>query len=100
MRKTIIITGAGSGIGAATTKAFLDDGYHVGLIGRRVETLKSTANGHKNALILPCDVADPAAVDKAFAQAMAAWGQLDTLFNNAGIGKQTDLFQHQISRAA
>ena len=61
MRKTIIITGAGSGIGAATTKAFLDDGYHVGLIGRRAETLEATANGHKNALVLPCDVADPGA---------------------------------------
>ncbi len=86
MRKTIIITGAGSGIGAATTKAFLDDGYHVGLIGRRAETLEATANGHKNVLILPCDVADPAAVDSAFTQAMAVWGRLDTLFNNAGIG--------------
>ena len=86
MRKTIIITGAGSGIGAATTKTFLDDGYRVGLIGRRAETLKMTANGHKNALILPCDVADPAAVDSAFAQAMGAWERLDTLFNNAGIG--------------
>ena len=47
---------------------------------------EATANGHKNALILPCDVAGPAAVDGAFAQAIAAWGQLDTLFNNAGIG--------------
>ena len=86
MRNTIIITGAGSGIGAATTKAFLDDGYHVGRIGRRAETLQATASGHENALILPCDVADPAAVDSAFATAMAAWGRLDTLFNNAGIG--------------
>ncbi|MDA8873304.1 SDR family oxidoreductase [Alphaproteobacteria bacterium] len=86
MRKTIVITGAGSGIGAATTKAFLDDGYHVGLIGRRAKTLEATANGHRNALILPCDVTSPAAVDRAFAQAMAAWGRLDTLFNNAGIG--------------
>jgi len=86
MSKTIIITGAGSGIGAATAKAFLDDGYHVGLIGRRVRTLEATANGHKNALILPCDVADSAAVDGTFADAMATWGRLDTLFNNAGIG--------------
>ena len=85
MRKTIIITGAGSGIGATTTKAFLDDGYHVGLIGRRAERLEATANGHKNALILPCDVADPAAVDSAFNNAMTKWGRLDTLFNNAGI---------------
>jgi NAD(P)-dependent dehydrogenase (short-subunit alcohol dehydrogenase family) len=86
MSKTIIITGAGSGIGAATTKAFLDDGYHVGLIGRRTEALEATANGHKNALILPCDVADPNAVESAFANAMASFGRLDTLFNNAGIG--------------
>jgi len=64
----------------------LDDGYHVGLIGRRAETLEATANGYKNALILPCDVTDPAAVDNAFAQAISAWGRLDTLFNNAGIG--------------
>ena len=71
MRKTIIITGAGSGIGAATTKAFLDDGYQVGLIGRRSKTLEAVANGHENALILPCDVADPAAVENAFANAMA-----------------------------
>ena len=84
MRKTIIITGAGSGIGAATTKAFLDDGYHVGLIGRRAETLEATATGHKNALILPCDVADPDAVDKTFASAMAAWGRLDGVWRNSG----------------
>ena len=86
MSKSIIITGAGSGIGAATTKTFLDYGYRVGLIGRRAETLEATANGHKNAVILPCDVADPAAVDNAFAKAIAVWGRLDTLFNNAGIG--------------
>ena len=86
MSKKIIITGAGSGIGAATAKAFLDDGYHVGLIGRRPETLEATAEGHKNALVLPCDVSDPGAVDRAFASAIAAWGRLDTLFNNAGIG--------------
>ena len=73
MSKTIIITGAGSGIGAATTRAFLDEGYHVGLIGRRVEMLEATADGYKNALILPCDVANPAAVENAFADAMAAF---------------------------
>jgi NAD(P)-dependent dehydrogenase (short-subunit alcohol dehydrogenase family) len=86
MSKNIIITGAGSGIGAATTKAFLDGGYRVGLIGRRAETLEATANGHQNAIILPCDVTDPVAVDNVFAKAIAIWGRLDTLFNNAGIG--------------
>lgn len=86
MRKTIIITGAGSGIGAATAEAFLNDGYNVGLIGRRIETLQAVANDHKNALVLPCNIADPAAVDNAFGTAMEKWGRLDTLFNNAGVG--------------
>ncbi|MDC1382713.1 SDR family oxidoreductase [Candidatus Puniceispirillum sp.] len=85
MSKTIIITGAGSGIGAATAKAFLDDNYHVGLIGRRTEMLEDVANGHENALVLSCDVANPDAVDTAFTSALKAWGRIDALFNNAGI---------------
>jgi len=86
MPKTIIITGAGSGIGRATAEAFLEDGYRVGLIGRRVEPLKAAANDHENALILPCDVSKPDEVDAAFDTALNAWGRLDVLFNNAGIG--------------
>ena len=86
MPKTIIITGAGSGIGRAAAETFLADGYKVGLIGRRAETLEATANGQKNALVLPCDVAKPDEVDHAFTTALEAWGRLDVLFNNAGIG--------------
>ena len=86
MAKTIIITGAGSGIGRSTAQAFLDAGYKVGLIGRRQETLDETANGHENALILPCDVSDADAVEAAFSNAFSNWGRLDVLFNNAGIG--------------
>jgi len=86
MNKTIIITGAGSGIGAATAKTFLDSGFKVGLIGRRLETLECAASGHKNALLLPCDVSNPDEVESTFAFALKNWGRLDTLFNNAGIG--------------
>ena len=86
MQKTIIVTGAGSGIGSATANAFLDDGYRVGFLGRRAATLEAVANGHKNALLLPCDVSDQADVDAAFATAISSWGRLDVLFNNAGIG--------------
>jgi len=86
MQKTIIITGAGSGIGRATATAFLDAGYHVGLIGRRTETLEETAAGHANALILPCDVGTPESVEAAFKTARSYWKRLDVLFNNAGIG--------------
>jgi NAD(P)-dependent dehydrogenase (short-subunit alcohol dehydrogenase family) len=86
MQKTIIVTGAGSGIGSDTANAFLGDGYRVGFLGRRAATLEAAANGHENALLLPCDVSNPADVDAAFANAISRWGRLDILFNNAGIG--------------
>jgi NAD(P)-dependent dehydrogenase (short-subunit alcohol dehydrogenase family) len=86
MQKTVIVTGAGSGIGSASATAFLDDGFKVGFLGRNAKTLKAAANGHRNALILPCDVSCPEDVDRAFATAISSWGQLGTLFNNAGIG--------------
>lgn len=85
MGKTIIITGGGSGVGRATAQAFLKDGWRVGLIGRNAETLEETAAGNPEALVLPCDISDEAQVDKAFGEAMSAWGHLDALFNNAGI---------------
>ena len=86
MYKTIIITGAGSGIGRATATAFLDAGWRVGLIGRRQETLEATAGGNNRALTLRCDVGETASVESAFATAREQWGRLDALFNNAGIG--------------
>ena len=85
MTQTILITGAGAGIGRATARAFLAEGWQVGLLGRRAEALEDTAEGHARALILPCDVTDEAAVDAAFDRAVAAWGRLDVLFNNAGV---------------
>ncbi|MFC4671850.1 SDR family oxidoreductase [Seohaeicola nanhaiensis] len=85
MSKTIIITGAGSGIGRACAETFLADGWRVGLIGRRAGALEETAAGDQNALVLPCDVTDEAQVDAAFDKAMEAWGHLDAVFNNAGV---------------
>ena len=84
MTKTILITGAGSGIGRATARAFLDDGWQVALMGRRAAALQDTAGG-RAALILPCDVTDNAQVEAAFARIRSEWGRLDVLFNNAGI---------------
>ena len=79
--KTILITGAGSGIGRATARAFAQAGWQVGLVGRRAGALEETGGG----LVLPCDVTDPAAVEATFARVAAQWGRLDVLFNNAGI---------------
>jgi len=81
---TIIITGASAGIGAACARAFLDGGWTVGLLARRADALEAVADGHPAAVILPCDVTDPGAVDAAFASFAAQAGRLDVLFNNAG----------------
>ncbi|MCP4316896.1 MAG: SDR family oxidoreductase [Hyphomicrobiales bacterium] len=86
-RKSIIITGAGSGIGKSCAQLFLQNGYRVGLIGRRQAPLQTTADGHPDALPLPCDVTDPQQVEAAFDRAYSEWGHLDVLFNNAGLSK-------------
>ena len=84
MTQHIAITGAGSGIGRATARAFLAAGWNVALIGRRADALEETA-GAKDALILPCDVGQADAVDATFATLRQRWGRLDVLFNNAGM---------------
>ena len=80
MTRSILITGAGAGIGRATARAFLAEGWEVTLLGRRAGPLEETADGHA-ARILVCDVGDPAGVEAAF----ASLPRLDVLFNNAGI---------------
>ena len=80
MTRSILITGAGAGIGRATARVFLAAGWEVTLLGRRRAALEETANGAP-ARILTCDVGDPAAVEAAFARLP----RLDVLFNNAGI---------------
>jgi NADP-dependent 3-hydroxy acid dehydrogenase YdfG len=77
----ILITGAGSGIGRATARAFVAAGWDVAALGRTEASLRETA---PEALILPCDVTDAAQVEGAFAKVKVAWGRLDVLFNNAG----------------
>ncbi|MCG7493624.1 SDR family oxidoreductase [Thalassobius sp. Cn5-15] len=82
--KTILITGASAGIGAACARAFLEAGWQVGLLARRAEALADVAGGLENAVILPCDVTDATAVRAAFDTFVAQAGRLDVLFNNAG----------------
>jgi NAD(P)-dependent dehydrogenase (short-subunit alcohol dehydrogenase family) len=88
--KVAIITGAGSGIGRATARVFLDEGYSVVLAGRHRATLEQTAAesgpARTRALVVPTDVGDPESVAALFQATQDAFGRLDLLFNNAGTG--------------
>lgn len=87
--RVAIVTGGGTGIGRAAALALLGDGWKVALAGRRLEPLQETiamAGGGAQALAVPTDVTDPAAVRALFDGTVAAWGRVDLLFNNAGMG--------------
>jgi NAD(P)-dependent dehydrogenase (short-subunit alcohol dehydrogenase family) len=67
--------------------ALLDDGYAVALAGRRREPLEETARAAPDrVLVVPTDVAKPAAVRALFDAVVAKFGRVDVVFNNAGIG--------------
>ena len=85
-----LVTGASSGVGKATALALMKAGYTVVLAGRRRDALEATAAEGKafggKSLVVPADVTDPAAIKALFAKTKEAFGRLDLLFNNAGIG--------------
>jgi len=83
--KTILITGASSGIGRCTAELFLKSGWQVGLLARRAGPLQELAQQHDAAIPLVADVTDPTAVEDAFVDFIAKTGRLDVLFNNAGV---------------
>jgi NAD(P)-dependent dehydrogenase (short-subunit alcohol dehydrogenase family) len=85
MTKSILITGASSGIGYATALEFLTAGWTVGLLARRGDVLEDVANTFDTAVPLPADVTNEAEVDAAFAAFVERTGRLDAMFNNAGI---------------
>ncbi|MDC0095749.1 SDR family oxidoreductase [Amylibacter sp.] len=85
MAKTILITGASSGIGASSAKLFLSRGWNVGLIARREDKLAIIANDHENSLCVKCDVCQENQVKNAFQIMVDHFGAVDVLFNNAGI---------------
>ena len=84
MEKTAVITGAGSGVGAATARALAKQGWRVALIGRRREALITVASEMLGALIVPCDIGDPRAVEAMGLQVLGEFGSVEVLVNAAG----------------
>lgn len=87
--KVALVTGAGSGLGLATAKAFAESGASVVLADWNEKSVRSaaeelTAKGHK-ALAIHCDVADDAQVEAMVEQTVATFGRLDAAYNNAGV---------------
>ena len=87
--KVAIVTGAGSGIGKAAALALLKDGYSVVLAGRRLQPLTEVialSGAADRARAVSTDVSDPESVKALFDAALQAFGRVDVLFNNAGVG--------------
>ncbi|MFF1419719.1 SDR family oxidoreductase [Streptomyces sp. NPDC058280] len=84
-RKIAVVTGAGSGIGRAVSRALSGAGWSVVLAGRRTETLEETARAAGgDSLCVRTDVSLPEDVDALFAAVGERYGRIDLLFNNAG----------------
>jgi len=88
---TVIVTGAGTGVGAATARRLATGGWNVALVGRRANLLEEVAadiakNGGKT-VVIAADLAEAAAAETIVDRTVAAFGGLDALVNNAAVIK-------------
>ena len=84
MEKTAVITGAGSGVGAATAIALAKQGWRVALLGRRREPLETVAASIGHALVYPCDVGNADQVAAMGKHVLEEFGSVEVLVNAAG----------------
>ncbi|MFN3663072.1 SDR family NAD(P)-dependent oxidoreductase [Yoonia sp.] len=94
--QTAIVTGAARGIGLATTKLFLAEGWQVAMVDRDAEALMQAAEGLANVRPMTCDVSQPDQIDAMVAKVADSFGRIDALVNNAGVAdfrplEETDL---------
>jgi NAD(P)-dependent dehydrogenase (short-subunit alcohol dehydrogenase family) len=100
-RRVAIVTGGGSGIGAAVARALAADGWTVVIAGRRLDALAAVAASAASLAgsldPVPADVTDEASVRDLFARTVERHGRVDLLFNNAGMGAPAvDLDEHSL----
>lgn len=90
-----LITGGGTGIGAAAARQLHGEGAKLSLLGRRLEPLQAASDG-LGATAIQCDVTDPDRIGAAFDEARAANGPIDLLIVNAGIAESAPF--HKMDR--
>lgn len=96
--KVVIVTGAGSGMGAATAQRFGKEGAHVVLVGRTRSKLDHVAGllPEDKTLVVPADVSDWDAVQGVIQQTLERFGRIDVLVNNAGVAPMGSLTETAI----
>lgn len=97
---TILITGGGSGIGAALAHRFHDAGNTVIVAGRRRDALETTIAGRPNLHAMMLDVESPAAIEAFARELLAVHPALNILFNNAGVMQHENIDSHRDLAAA
>jgi short-subunit dehydrogenase len=88
--RVALVTGASSGIGAQLARDLAGRGARVALLARRADRLEALAaelGGDRQALAVPCDVSERAAVEAATARVLERWGRIDVLVNSAGVAR-------------
>ncbi len=85
--RTVIVTGASSGIGEATARAFARAGDRVVLAARRVDRLNQLAAELPDSLVVAADLTNAGDVDRVAQLALSRYGTIDVLINNAGLGR-------------
>ncbi|WP_037677085.1 SDR family NAD(P)-dependent oxidoreductase [Streptomyces griseus] len=89
--RTVLVTGAGTGIGRATARAFAAQGARVVAVGRREAPLTETAEGHPGITPLPADITASDAPEHIVRTVLDTHGRLDVLVNNAAIVRTESL---------
>ena len=95
--KTVIVTGASAGIGAATAIRLAKDFSGIVLVARRAQELEATANAVVTSgatpLVIPADLRQPSAADEVIASTLRQFGRIDAVVNIAGAVPQIHLFE-------
>jgi NAD(P)-dependent dehydrogenase (short-subunit alcohol dehydrogenase family) len=100
--KVAVVTGGGRGLGAAAAWALAEAGADIALLARSEDQVVGTARDIEDAtgrkvLACPCDVTDEASVDEAASLAVATFGRVDVLVNNAGIAPVAPLLDLEVA---